>query len=251
MDRALWAIWFDLKPEHVDDYLKWSHDEYLPALRARPGVVWTAQYKNATGPAMLHSVHQRFERPAQGEAGTGTQFVQLVGATDPMVLFGPSVLDEEANATGRKREMLDLRVSPQSYLFNETYRVNGPELHLRTPGSTPGPAIQMGMLRIRNAEAEHAVGKWYVNSRLPLIARMAGAISARVYSCLCGWPEIAVLYEFESIEARAASFEPQETALAKGPPAGEVHTLPMGELIHCHGSPMPARRIWPPVQAAG
>ena len=68
MDRALWAIWFDLKPEHVDDYLNWSHDEYLPALRARPGVVWTAQYKNATGPAMLNSVHQRFERPAQGEA---------------------------------------------------------------------------------------------------------------------------------------------------------------------------------------
>ena len=40
---------------------------------------------------------------------------------------------------------------------------------------------------------------------------------------------------------------PQEAALAKGPPKGETHSLPMGELIHCHGSPMPAVRIWPPV----
>ena len=247
MDRAIWAIWYDLAPQHVDSYLQWAHEEYLPALKQRPGVTWVAHYRNATGPAMLNSVHKRFERPGPGEAGTGTQYVQLVGGVDPTVFFGPSVLDEEAAATGRTREMLDLRVGPQSYIFSETYRVNGPELRLRVPGTTPGPAIQMGMLRIKNVEAEHAVGKWYVNSRLPLIAGMPGAISARVYSCLCGWPEIAVLYEFESIDARATNFEPQETALAVGAPAGEVHSLPMGELVHCHGSPMPAVRIWPPV----
>jgi hypothetical protein len=247
MDRAIWAVWYDLPQGHEADYLKWAHDEYLPQLRQRPGVAWVAHYQNATSGAMLNSVHKRFERPAAGEAGTGTQYVQLVGAVDPTLLFAPSVLDEEAAQTGRNREMLDLRRGPQSYIFNETYRVNGPELRLRAPGTTPGPAIQMGMLRIKTVEAEHAVGKWYANSRLPLIAGMPGAISARVYACLCGWPEIAVLYEFESIDARATSFEPQETALAKGPPAGEVHTLPMGELVHCHGSPMPAVRIWPPV----
>jgi hypothetical protein len=247
MDRGIWAIWYDLPEQHTEAYLKWAHEEYLPALRQRPGIAWVAHYRNATGPGMLTTVHKRFERPAPGEAGTGTQFVQLVGAVEPMLLFAPSVLDQERAEQGRTREMLDLRIGPQSYIFSETYRVNGPELHLRVPGSTPGPAIQMGMLRIRDVETEHAVGKWYANSRLPLIARMPGAISARVYSCLCGWPEIAVLYEFESIESRESNFEPQEAALAKGPPKGEVHSLPMGELIHCHGSPMPAVRIWPPV----
>lgn len=247
MDRAIWAIWYDLPHDKADDYLAWAHSEYLPSIKQRPGITWVAHYKNATGPGMLNSVHKVFERPAPTETGTGTQYVQLVGAVDPMLLFAPSVLDQEAAETGRTREMLDLRIGPQSYIFNETYRVNGPDLRLRVPGTTPGPGIQMGMLRIKNVAAEHAVGKWYANSRLPLIAGMPGAISARVYSCLCGWPEIAVLYEFESIDARAKSFEPQEAALAKGPPEGEIHQLPMDQLVHAPGSPMPAVRIWPPI----
>jgi hypothetical protein len=248
MDRAIWAVWYDLSDEAEDEYLSWLHHEYIPQLKQRPGVTWVAHYKNATSAAMLGSVHRVFTRPSASEAGTGTQYVLLTGAVDPLLFFAPSVLDEEAAHTGRTREMLDLRISPQSYIFNETYRVNGPELRLRVPGTTPGPAIQMGMLRIKNVQTQHAVGKWYANSRLPLIAGMPGAISARVYSCLCGWPEIAVLYEFESIESRAREFEPQETALAKGPPAGEVHQLPMDQLVHAPGSPMPAVRIWPPVE---
>jgi hypothetical protein len=248
MDRAIWAVWYDLPQGDHGDYLAWMHEEYLPWLKQKPGVAWVAHYRNATNQHMRETLHPVIDRPSAQDTGTGSQYIQLLGAADPLLLFSPSLLEEEARATGRTRAMLDRRIGAQSHAFGELFRVNGPELRLRPPGTTPGPAIQMGMLRVKRHQAKHALTSWYANDRLPLIAAMPGTISARVFSCLAGWPDFSVLYEFRSIEDRERSFEPQETDLAReraAPP--QAHPIPLDDLMHAPGSPQAARRIWPPV----
>jgi len=248
MDRALWAVWYDLPKGPVDDYLAWMHEEYLPSLKQRPGVAWVAHYRNVTNAHMRDTVHQIMARPAESDTGSGSEYILLVGAVDPLLLFSPSYIEQEKRETGRNREMLDRRLGAQSYVFGELFRVDGPELRLRPPGTTPGPAIQMGMLRLKSHEAKHALSNWYANNRLPLIAGMPGSISARVFSCLSGWPEFAVLYEFRSVEDRERSFEPQETEQAIHPVTRpELHPIPVDQLIHAPGSPQAAMRIWPPM----
>jgi hypothetical protein len=248
MDRAIWAVWYDLPEEGNEAYLAWMHEEYLPRLKQRPGIAWVAHYRNVTNEHMLRTLHPVMARPDAADAGTGCGYIQLVGASDPLLLFSPSFIQQEARETGRDRQMLDRRIGPQSYAFGELFRVNGPELRLRPPGTTPGAAIQMGMLRLKHHEAKHALSSWYANNRLPLIAAMPGTISARVFSCLAGWPDFGVLYEFRSVQDRERSFEPQETDIAvqrHSPP--DAHPIPVDQLIHAPGSPQAARRIWPPL----
>lgn len=246
MDTALWAVWSDLAEGPIDEYLHWMHEEYLPALRQRPGVTWVAHYQKATSAHMRGTLHEIVSRPAAGETGTGSSFIQLVGATDPLLLFSPSVIEQEARKSGRTGQMLGKRVGTQSCILGEMFRVNGPELRLRPNGTTPSPAIQMGMLRLKSHEAKHALSGWYANNRLPLMAAMPGAISARVFACLSGWPEFAVLYEFRSLQDREDRFEPQETQQAIRPLKGpNAHPIPVDQLIDAPGSPQAAQRIWP------
>ena len=43
-DRALWFTWYDLPPAGRDQHLAWLHDEYIPKVLERPGVLWAAHY---------------------------------------------------------------------------------------------------------------------------------------------------------------------------------------------------------------
>jgi hypothetical protein len=241
-------VWYDLVEGSAEEYLAWMHQDYLPSLRQRPGVAWVAHYENVTNAHMRETVHRVMARPAASETESGCRYIQLVGAVDPLLLFSPSFMEQEKLETGRNRAMLDRRVGSQSYAFGELFRVNGPELRLRPSGTTPAPAIQMGMLRLKNHGAKHALSSWYANNRLPLFAGMPGAVGARVFSCLSGWPDFAVLYEFRSVEDRERSFEPQETETAMHPLTDpKLHPIPVDQLIHAPGSPQAARRIWPPL----
>ena len=35
MDRAVWAVWYDLVEGSAEEYLAWMHQDYLPSLRQR------------------------------------------------------------------------------------------------------------------------------------------------------------------------------------------------------------------------
>ena len=55
----------------------------------------------------------------------------------------------------------------------------GPEIGQRRPFTTPGPFIQLGHFRVCSIKEGFDLSSWYANYRLPTIASMARAISAR------------------------------------------------------------------------
>ena len=94
-------------------------------------------------------------------------------------------------------------------LYREVVTVEGT---LGAPTSGFGPAIQFGTFRMRSAQDEWAVSEWYRTRRLPSFSRIDGGHRARRYVSVCGGPaKLGILYEFRSLEDRAAHFEPLET----------------------------------------
>ena len=173
---------------------------YLPALQQRPGFAWAAHYRNeGGGPAMRALEDDVIIRP-QEDIGNGSQYVVLVGAPSAHTFLAPLALDIEKEP--RFRDMLALRRGVRSAIFSEEARVNGPAIGRRPQGGTPGPAIQMGSFRVRSLEEEFDLGCWYAQYRLPHMAQMPGCIAARKLNSVAGWAKHAILYEFESLEAR-------------------------------------------------
>lgn len=248
MDNAIWATWYDLPEDGRDEYLDWLHGEYLPGLRSRPGVMWSAHYRSDGGGAAMQALRgEIFPRHDYGgiDVGDGTQFLMLVGASEPWTLLAPSIFDEQAALTGTARAMLDRRQGVRPCLFSVFARVDGPEVDRRAFGTTPGPAIQMGSFRTVALENEYDVGAWYAQHRLPAMARMPGCIGARTMLSVAGWAKYSVLYEFTSLAARMENFEEghESMALDTAQWTGRVVRYTM----HAPGSPTVAERIWPPV----
>ena len=157
------------------------------------------------------------------DIGTGTQYLMLVGASEPWTLLAPNIFEEQAALTGAARKMLDCRIGVRPCLFSVFARVNGPE------------ALQ----------DEFDVGAWYAQHRLPAMARMPGCIGARTMLSVAGWAKYSVLYEFTSLAARMEHFEQGHESLALDTKqwTGRVVRYTM----HAPGSPTVAERIWPPV----
>ena len=242
MDSGIWATWYDLDDGDRKSFHDWAKANYLPFLKQLPGVAWVALYEEKGGGAGMKKVASQVER-APAEVGTGTQFVLLVGASTPQVFYNPLIFDIE-----KKQEFageLAKRKGVRSAIFSEQTRVNGPSAHLRTPGTTPGPAIQMGAFRARTLEDEIDLACWYAQYRLPFMAQAGACITARKLLCVSGWAKHSILYEFTSLEGRMKDFEDGHEDLALNPKewTGRV----VGYTIHAPGSPTVAERIWPPV----
>lgn len=248
MERAIWATWYDLSVEGRDEYLGWLHEEYLPELSSRQGICWVAHYKSEGGSKAMDTLRGIFPKTRDvRDMGTGTQFLLIVGALEVWTFLAPSVEAEQAGLGGAARRMLDMRQGVRPCILSVFAHVNGPEIHTRPPGTTPGPAIQMGSFRALDFETELDVGAWYAQYRLPAMARMPGCIAARVMVSVAGWAKYSVLYEFTSLEARMEHFEKPHEALALDEQewTGRV----VRKLHHPPGSPTVGRRIWPPVPA--
>ena len=244
MDLGIWATWYDLADETRARFLDWLHGTYLPELQQRPGFAWVAHYGNeGGGPAMRDVGDNILTRPDEN-IGNGSQYVVLVGAPSPHTFLAPSVLDIEKEP--RFRNMLSLRQGVRSAIFSEEARVNGPAIRKRPQGTTPGPAIQMGSFRVRSLAEEFDLGCWYAQYRLPHMAQMPGCIAARKLNCVAGWVKHAVLYEFESLDARLQNFEEPHEALALD--ANEWTGRVVRYTIHTPGSPVIGPRLWPPVK---
>ena len=242
MDTGIWATWYDVDDNALDDLHNWLHGTYLPFLKQLPGIAWVAHYRERGGGAGMKKVGEMVERPSE-DIGNGTQFLILVGASTPQVFFNPLIYDiekrEEFSAQLAKRKGL------RSAIFAEQTRVNGPSAHLRTPGTTPGPAIQMGAFRARTIEDEIDLGCWYAQYRLPHMAHTQACISARKLLSVVGWAKHSILYEFTSLEGRMQDFEDGHEDLALDPKEWTGRVVEY--TIHAPGSPTVAERIWPPV----
>jgi hypothetical protein len=242
MDTGIWATWYDVDDGEENALHDWMHRTWLPHLKQLPGIAWVAHYAERGGGGGMRKVAGMVERAPQ-DIGTGTQFLVLAGAATPQVFYSPLIYDveKEADFVGH----LAARKGVRSAIFSEQTRVNGPSEHLRTPGSTPGPAIQMGAFRTRTIDDEIDLGCWYAQYRLPFMAQAKSCIAARKLLGVSGWAKHSILYEFTSLDGRMKDFEEGHEELALDPKewTGRVAKY----TIHAHGSPTVAERIWPPV----
>jgi hypothetical protein len=247
MDRGIWATWYDLAEDGREDYFAWLHGTHLPALMVRPGYLWAASYEvQDSGPPRGGVYDPETHGVGLGggrDLGTGSQFIQLVGAAEPQVFFNPSldvipeIVNDEAKA------MIARRQGVRSAILLEEARVNGPEIRLRPVATAPGPVIQLGALRLTSLGAQFTLGAWYAQDRMMAMTRLPGAVAMRKCAVVAGWAKHAPLYEFASIEARNEIF----ARLGEGQTEEHrrLEKATMSQTLHAPGSPSLAIRIWP------
>lgn len=242
MDSGIWATWYDLDEGERKGFDGWLHETYLPFLKQLPGVAWCAHYENKGGGAGMQTLGARVPR-APSDIGDATQFVVLVGAPTPQVFFNPLIFDIEKRS--EFRDQLGKRKGLRTAIFSEQTRVNGPSAHLRTPGTAPGPGIQMGAFTMGTLEQEIDLACWYAQYRLPFMAQAPSCIAARKLVSVVGWAKHSILYEFTSLEGRMKDFEEGHEELALDPKewTGRI----VQGTIHTPGSPTVGQRLWPPV----
>jgi hypothetical protein len=241
MDTGIWATWYNLSDDTRDAYLEWAHGTYLPFLKQLPGYAWVAHYRHEGGGPKMKRVEETVVGHTDEDIGAGYQYVMLVGAPSAHTFFHPAL--SEIELPDWFRERLALRQGVRTAIFTEEARVSGPAAAQASPGSTPGPYIQMGSFRMRSPELEFDLGRWYAQFRLPYMAQMPGCLRTRKLVCVAGWAKHAVLYEFESAEMRLRHFEETHESLS----LDKTHWSSQitGNTVHTPGSPTIGPRIYP------
>jgi hypothetical protein len=250
MDRGIWATWYDLPADGEAAFLDWLHGTHLPALQARPGYLWAASYR-VVGESL--AAREAIYDPARDgpglergdEIGTGTRFIQLVGASEPSAFFNPAIHEIPETQAPENKAMLDKRRGVRAVIYLEEARVNGPEIHTRPVATAPAPAIQLGAFRAKNIGTDFDIGAWYYQDRLTVMAAVPGCVGIRKLISVAGWAKHSPLYEFVSLDARAN--------FAKNPPPVRSeaflkrHKSVQAQSYHTYGSPAIAERMWPAV----
>lgn len=245
MDQAIKATWYDLREGEAEGYLRWLHEDYLPAILQLPGRLWAAHYRITGGGARLYDdAADRFARADESEVAGGKDYLLLIGAGSPHAFFIPTRAESEIENDARALEMTARRTGARTCVFAEEARVNGPEYDQKIPSGTPAPAIQMGSFRTRTVADEFDLAAWYAQYRLPAMARMPGCVATRKLLSVAGWAKHSVLYEFVSLEARNNHFHQHESlGLDKAVWTNKI----INYTIHAPGSPSIGQRIWPAV----
>lgn len=249
MDRAIWAIWYDLPERERTDHFDWLHGTHLPALAARPGYLWAASYEvidaEATAGDEVYdpAIHgPGFAQEAEN-LGTGKQFIQLVGATNTRAFFDPATdtIPEITDATAQK--VLARRQGIRAAMLVEEDRVDGPDVAARPVGTAPGPIVQLGAYRQTTTEAQFVLGAWYAQERMKAMGTAPGSICMRKFAVAAGWARLAPLYEFVSLDAREEFFKDSRTRVSEE--HAKLMKFAMSHTMHAPGSPALAKRIWP------
>lgn len=238
MDRGLWITWYDLPPANRDSYFEWLNSAYIPRVLERPGVLWAAHYAAEVNPTYSGN-KGRLKRTTDTSVPTGTRFMLLFGGTEPNVFVNPAPAQFHATLADQGRSMLGMRSGVRSAILVEQARVEGPE-RARFPDGAP--CIQLGSYNTASYQEEDELADWYEQWYLACCADVPGCVRARKYVSVSGWAKHAVLFEFESLEARNGAFLKREAA---HPQRAAWTDKIVSRLIHAPGSPSVARRIWP------
>lgn len=238
MDRAVWAIFYDLPEEGREEYLAWFHEVHIPEKLARPGYVWAAHYEAKPPGARFERIAARLRRSDDPALASGRGFVALFGGETTRAFYDPSPAQLRERRSAETRRMADARIRARGLILCEEWRVEGPEAGAREAPGVPAPAMQMG--RYDAGGRDEDLQAWYAQERMAGVARTPGCVGARKYLAATGAPRHAVLYEFSSLAAREAHY----VALEETEWTRRVH----GYLVHPPGSPLVGSRIWPPLE---
>jgi hypothetical protein len=141
------------------------------------------------------------------------------------------------------RKMLSTRRGERVNIMVEAGRVEGQAAGKYAGQTTLGPFIQLGSYNCP-CEKEDEMQRWYTQVRMPAMAETpGGGIRVRKLVSAAGWAKHAILYEFESLQAKHDYF-----ALHKNRPDMKPWTEWVAKsLVHAPGSAAIANRIWPAV----
>lgn len=242
MDQGIRIVWYDLPDDGKNEYLGWLHNDYLPGIVGRPGILWAAHYSIIKTDQTIQRLSGYVGRPDKSEiVPTGSDYALLIGAGSPHVFFKPS-FDELENDDDLTQKMFGKRLGVRTVVATEQARVDGPEIRHRAPDTTPGPFVQLGHFCVRSVEEEFDLNAWYADYRLPTIAAMPGAIAARKLVSVAGWAKHVILYEFVSEKAHHENFMDHEILAFTD---GEWTNKVVKYTAHAPGSPSIGQRIWP------
>lgn len=241
-DPGLWVTWYDLPEDGRDDYLAWLHDQYIPKVLGRSGVLWGAHY--AEVPQELRPKSKRetgtLKRTQDTAVPNGSKYILVFGAYCADVFGNPVPSSFNASLDERDRTFLSMRIAPRVSVMSESGRVNGPEASGYPDGMLLAPCIQFGTYNI-DWQHEEDMLALYVEKRLPTMGNMAGCVRTRKLSGVSGWAKHGVLYEFVSLEARNTHFFGHEEV---DPATKARFDQLVARLTHAPGSANLATRIW-------
>jgi hypothetical protein len=242
MDKGIWASWYDLDANDRDSFLAWLHGTWLPALERDGRYNWVAHYRDQEAVKSETGVAGPMEQASKAEGiPVGKQFLLLLGADSPHVFLDPLVLD---GSDGADAKMLGLRRNVRHAVFVVEASAEGPESPGKVAKTAPSPAIRLGCFRMRNPEDEFESGRWYAQSRLPYMGKVAGSVRARKLISVAGWAKHAILYEFTSPEARRTIWNGMRAERDADP--NKFWSIGP-KTVHAPGSPTLGERTYPPV----
>lgn len=241
MDRALWITWYNLPEERRDEYLSWLHATYIPTRLKRPGYLWGAHYASLDE-ANLPKTGRKKITTSDPSVPQGDRYILLFGAVDSNVFGNPAPSALHADLPVESRKMLAMRIGERVNIMAEAARVEGPGAKHYQEGMALTPCIQLGSFNCAYQDEEEALS-WYAQWRMPAMTTMPGCVRTRELVSVAGWAKHAILYEFESLQARNHFLVTHEAGEEKRAWTDKV----VLSLTHAPGSANVGRRIWPPV----
>lgn len=237
MDRAVWAIFYDLPDECRDEYMDWFHGAHIPEKLSRPGYLWAAHYEARHPGSRFEEIAARLRRTVDPDLASGTGFIALFGGESTRTFYDPSPAQLRERQSAEARKMTGMRLRAKGLILCEEWRVEGPDADKREAPGVMAPAIQMGRYEAQGNDED--LQAWYAQERMAGVSRTPGCVGARKYLIATGAPKHSVLYEFTSLAVREANYiSLEETEWTR-----RVH----GYLAHPPGSPLVGSRIWPPL----
>lgn len=237
MDNAISATWYDLPEKGRDEYISWLHEVYIPKVLKRNGYLWGAHVENVWDIEREKEKERILVHTDDPNIPVGNDYLMLFGAEMPVTFVNPSTSQLEETWSSDEKKMLSYRIGERSCIFMAQDRIEGLESATRSPGITPGPAIQIGTFNVNSLENEEELSSWYAQVRLPRLKKMEGCVGARLLISVSGWPKHGIMYEWTSVESLMKNFSTETIERSRNA---------VKSLIHSPGSPTLGNRIWPP-----
>ena len=227
MDRAIWAITYDLSADLSSarraDYLAWFHETHIPEKLARPGYVWAGHYRLVDG--------DRAKRGAGDTAGQAESYLALFAGATSRVFFDPSLSQLKERQDDLTRAMIGCRSNAQAFILAEEWHQVGARGAERT-----APAV-VDLSLFDWPGGEEAVGAWAAQELAPRLVDAPGLVWLRKLTCVQGPVRHGVLLGFADLGAREASAA--TIAETEG-----ARRLKASAKFHAR-SPVVGQRVWP------
>ena len=134
MDRAVWAIIYDLPEEGRDEYMEWYHEVHIPEKLARPGYTWAAHYEVQHPGERFEKIAARLNRTDDPALASGAGFIALFGGESTRVFYDPSPAQLKERQNAETRAMTGMRIQAKD---SSSVRNGGWKARMQGRGKRP------------------------------------------------------------------------------------------------------------------